>query len=263
MRAIAVAIFVLAAVEVFKSIYLGRKIHMSTVTGQQALTDLDTLFANLTAAIQQAANEFTALLQAIQNNNGVNPGAIETLVTQGQGLVANLNAAVAAAQAATNPAVVAITIAPNAVTMQVGTTQQFTASVTGSPNTGVTWQAQSGTIDANGLYTAPATAGTDVVTATSVADTTKSVTTSITINLPFTVGVTVDPATVTVARGQAQAFTASVTGSSNTAVTWSALSGTIDPSGNYTAPATPGTDTVTAISVADPSKSAAASVTVS
>ena len=63
------------------------------------------------------------------------------------------------------------------------------------------------------------------------------------------------------------AFTATVTNALDTSVTWSASLGTITPGGLYTAPSNTGntalTDTITATSVEDPTKSATASVTVS
>jgi hypothetical protein len=65
-------------------------------------------------------------------------------------------------------------VAPNFATVQTGQTQQFTSTVTGSSNTAVTWSARGGTISSTGLYTAPSTTGTYTVTATSVADSTKS-----------------------------------------------------------------------------------------
>src|SRR6185436_16635571 len=52
-------------------------------------------------------------------------------------------------------------------------TQQFTATVTGAGNTGVTWSVYppTGTISNSGLYTAPATVtSAQSVTVTSVAD---------------------------------------------------------------------------------------------
>jgi hypothetical protein len=61
----------------------------------------------------------------------------------------------------------------------------------------------------------------------------------------------VAPNFATVQTGQTQQFTSTVTGSSNTAVTWSARGGTISSTGLYTAPSTTGTYTVTATSVAD------------
>jgi len=81
--------------------------------------------------------------------------------------------------------------------------------------------------------------------------------------------VTISPDTATVQTGQTQQFTALVTGSSNTAVSWSVVEGdlwgTISGSGLYTAPTVlpiPAIATIKAISVADPSKNATATVTV-
>ena len=86
-------------------------------------------------------------------------------------------------------------------------------------------------------------------------------------NEPIAVGV--EPATATVALGQTQQFTATVTGTDNLAVTWSmdgeATHGTITASGLYSAPAgmpTPATITVRATSQEDGSKSGTATVTV-
>ena len=56
---------------------------------------------------------------------------------------------------------------------------------------------------------------------------------------PGSVSVTVSPNSVTVFRDATQAFTAKVTGTSNTAVTWSVLEGsggTINSAGVYTPP---------------------------
>jgi hypothetical protein len=87
------------------------------------------------------------------------------------------------------------------------------------------------------------------------------------------VAVTVTPASASITTGATQQFAASVTGSSNTAVTWTvsgagcsgAACGTISSAGLYTAPSTsptPSTVTVTATSASDTTKSASASVTV-
>src|SRR5208282_5881464 len=81
------------------------------------------------------------------------------------------------------------------------------------------------------------------------------------------VTVSVSPATATLHGGQTQQFTASVTNTSNTAVTWTispAGTGTINSSGLYTAPATISTQqtvTVTATSQASPTASASSTVT--
>ncbi len=77
------------------------------------------------------------------------------------------------------------------------------------------------------------------------------------------VTVSMSPASASVQAGDTQQFAASVTGTTNTGVTWSASGGTISSTGLYTAPAAAGTYTVTATSAADPAKSASAVVTVS
>jgi hypothetical protein len=77
--------------------------------------------------------------------------------------------------------------------------------------------------------------------------------------------IALSPATVSLTQSQTQAFTATVAGTSNTAVTWSLTPalGTISATGVYTAPASvvsAQTVTVTAASVADPAVSATATV---
>jgi endoglucanase len=80
------------------------------------------------------------------------------------------------------------------------------------------------------------------------------------------VNVSVSPTTATLNGGGTQQFVATVTGNSNTAVTWSLTGvGTLSSGGLYTAPATvvnTTTATVKATSVADTTKSASATVTI-
>lgn len=88
---------------------------------------------------------------------------------------------------------------------------------------------------------------------------------SLTISGSAGVAVSITPSTATLSNGQTAQFSATVTGSSNTAVTWSLNPpvGSLN-AGVYTAPASIGsaqTVTVTATSVADTSKSASAIVT--
>ncbi|HJW74006.1 MAG TPA: hypothetical protein VJ486_14365 [Geothrix sp.] len=83
---------------------------------------------------------------------------------------------------------------------------------------------------------------------------------------PPAVSVAITPAGASLWTGGTQAFQASVTGTSNQAVTWSVMEsggGTISGTGSYTAPATAGNYHVKAVSVADMTKSAQASVSVS
>ncbi len=86
------------------------------------------------------------------------------------------------------------------------------------------------------------------------------------------VSISIDPTATTLNAGQTKAFHAAVTNTKTTSLTWrvnqvaggSAANGTIDQSGNYTAPVsipTVNIVTVDAVSTADPTKIAAAKVT--
>lgn len=84
----------------------------------------------------------------------------------------------------TSNVVVAVTPG-NATNFSLGS-QQCTALVAGSDNQSVAWsvreQAAGGTISVGGLYTAPGTAGTFHVVATSAADTSQSATATVAVN---------------------------------------------------------------------------------
>src|SRR5690242_18370341 len=202
----------------------------------------------------------------------------------------------AATTSVTRP--ITVTVSPTVASVPVGQTQAFIGAVTGTPKTGLTWTLTQGgaactpgcgtispTSAASGApvtYTAPTTlpaSPTVTVTATAVADTTKSA--SATITITQGVSVSVSPTTATVVVGQAQGFTPTVTGTTTLGVTWTLSQGgaacspgcgTIAPAATtsgtpttYTAPATvpaiPNV-TITATSVADPTKSASATITV-
>jgi hypothetical protein len=172
---------------------------------------------------------------------------------------------------------VSISVAPNSMTLSAGQSVQFTAAVFGSTNTAVNWSLNpnTGSIN-NGFYTAPSnltSQQTITLTATSQADPTRTASAWLILRpIPNpippaqTVSISLWPWSASLNAGQSATFTASITGSSNTAVTWSLSPavGTI-VNGVYTAPATIASSqavTVTAASVADPTKTAAATVTV-
>ena len=139
-----------------------------------------------------------------------------------------------------------------------GGTQQFTATVTGADNLAVTWSVDSvrggnstdGTIANTGLYSAPQQSGTHVVTATSVADTTKSASATVTVSE----SVSISPSTSTIVTGATQQFQATVNGNTSTSVTWAvdgvnggnSSTGTISSAGLYTAPSQAGNHTISA-----------------
>jgi len=96
---------------------------------------------------------------------------------------------------------VAVSLTPTSAALFTGVTQQVTATVTGASDTGATYAitegASGGTITASGLYTAPATAGTYHIVATSHADPTRTATAVVTVVAPTAptapAGVTLTP----------------------------------------------------------------------
>jgi 6-phosphogluconolactonase (cycloisomerase 2 family) len=166
------------------------------------------------------------------------------------------------------PPAVTITLSPTSANVIAGGTQQFTATVTGSTNTAVTWTVSGpGTISTSGLYSAPASLTTPAsvtVKATAQADTTKSKTAAVSIPA---VSATIGPLTPSVILGAGQQFTSTVSNAVDTTVTWSIASGAgaVDASGMYTAPSTlttPASATVTVAPNADPTKAVSTTLTI-
>jgi hypothetical protein len=188
---------------------------------------------------------------------------------------------------------ITVVVSPASVSVQAGIgTQNFTATVQNDiQNKGVTWSlsgagcsgAACGTLSnvttTSVTYTAPAnqpTPNTATLMATSVSDTTKNYSTTITLIPP--VSVSIAPPSASVAVSMPQAFSATVQNDAqNKGVTWSlsgagcsgatcgTLSNVTTTSVTYTAPTSvpsPATVTVTATEVADTTKSAAAVVTI-
>ena len=162
---------------------------------------------------------------------------------------------------------VSVSVTPAAASLRASQIQQFTASANNTANTAVIWSLSPaiGTLS-NGLYAAPAnipTAESLTITATSVADPTKSSSATIALLPPVTVALM--PPSVSLNPSQTQQFTATVSNTANTGVTWSLVpaAGTIS-NGLYTAPSniiTSQTVSVIASSVVDPTKSSMATVT--
>lgn len=164
---------------------------------------------------------------------------------------------------------IAVSVLPETATVLPGGTINFTATVTGTANIGVTWsvvQVNGGTINSTtGVYTAPSANGTYTIKATSVVDTSKNDTATITVAAVVPVSVSLTPSSTSVNVNGTAHFNATVAGTSNTQVTFSVVEangGSITQNGDYTAPAAAGTYHVKATSVADSSKTATATVTV-
>jgi DNA-binding beta-propeller fold protein YncE len=101
------------------------------------------------------------------------------------------------------------------------------------------------------------------ITITAQVESTSAVASAV-VTLDSGVRISVTQPSCTIGTSEQFSFTAAVSGTSNQAATWTLTGvGTIDPnSGLYTAPATAGTATITATSVADPTESASATVTI-
>ncbi len=160
-----------------------------------------------------------------------------------------------------------VSIAQNLFTVLQDSSLTFTAAVSGTSNTAVTWSVQEGvaggTITSTGVYTAPKSAGTYHVVAVSQADPSKSATAEV---LVPAIAISVSPANPFVPANGTQLFKAVITGSLNVAVNWSVLEGapggTITAAGLYTAPAALGTYHVVGVAAADDKKSSMAVVIV-
>jgi len=162
--------------------------------------------------------------------------------------------------------------------VQVAGTQSFAASLANTTDNSVSWAVNGvaggnstvGTISSDGTYTAPSTFPASG--AVTIAATNSSVQGTAQVSF-VTPGLTVSPASASVQTGTTQALTATVTGTSNTAVTWQVngvvggnpTTGTISTTGLYTAPSSvpsSPTVTVTAISAADTAVTATSSLTI-
>ena len=162
-----------------------------------------------------------------------------------------------------------ISITPSTTVLNVGATQQFT--VAGQGNLAATWSVDGvaggnttvGTVNAQGLYTAPGQVGSHTVQASVSSRQSASASVSV-------FDISISPAGVVLAAGATQSFSASVQGLASTAVTWavdgdpggSSVAGTITPSGLYTAASVAGAHTITATSMENPAASGSTNLTV-
>jgi hypothetical protein len=173
---------------------------------------------------------------------------------------------------------ISVTVTPPSASVAANAKQQFGAVVNGSSNQSVTWgvngavggNSSVGFIDSvTGLYTAPAGVPSPAtVTVQATSQTTPAVTGTASVTItgpppPPPISVTISPTSASLRVGRILQFKVTVNNSANQSVTWSATAGTISASGLYTAPSSlpsPNPVTVKAVSVADKTKSATATV---
>jgi hypothetical protein len=117
------------------------------------------------------------------------------------------------------PPNVSVSVSPNTATVRAGLSQPFTATVTGTSNTNVTWQVNgvtgglptTGTISSTGVYTAPAilpSPNSVTIQAASAADSSAAGQSAVTLWNPTPVIASVSPTSVT-----AGSFSITITGS--------------------------------------------------
>ncbi|MFZ0637845.1 MAG: hypothetical protein WA755_07745 [Candidatus Acidiferrales bacterium] len=185
------------------------------------------------------------------------------------------------------PPIITVSIAPGTASVGTSLPQQFFASLSNTTNTNVNWTlsgtgcsgSSCGTLSsatANPVtYTGPTSIPSPAMvtlTATSVANNTSFATAAITVVTPA-VAVSLAPRGTSITETQTQAYTATVTGTLSTAVTWyvdgaqngNSTVGTLAVSGDtaiYSPPAATGQHTITVTSVADVTMSASALIAV-
>ena len=178
-------------------------------------------------------------------------------VVPGPGKIAWILLLLAAALPAS--AQISVSLSPKFACLLANQQQQFTATVTGTTNTGVKWQvdnvnggyAAGGYVTSSGLYTAPSSTGTHYVKAISLAN--QNYSTSTQVNIASGPAVSVLPTSAGVLAGGTQQFVPTVCGWTNPTITYAvdgiangnAAVGTVSPGGVYQAPAAAGTHTIT------------------
>ena len=144
----------------------------------------------------------------------------------------------------TQAGAVAVSVSPTSATVPSGGTQQFSAQVINSSNQAVTWSVTAGTVSSSGLLTAPVVSKdtTITLTATSVADNTKSA--SATITLTFAAStLSANPASlafgsIQVGRSANLSEALTNTGSSSITISQANMSGTAFSTSGLTLPVT-------------------------
>jgi hypothetical protein len=184
---------------------------------------------------------------------GSTAGSFRVIAVQQGGTLADTSAVTITAPVVT---LTSLTLSPASVSLQTGTTRQFSVAGTwsdGSTTTpAVTYSATGGTITAGGLYTAGSTAGSFRVIAVQQGGTLAD-TSAVTITVPVATltSLTLSPATASLQTGTTRQFSVAGTWSDGSttapAVTYSATGGTITAGGLYTAGSTAGSFRVIAV----------------
>ena len=161
---------------------------------------------------------------------------------------------------------VEISLDPSSLSMKVGEDKSLTATVKNAADTSVTWTSDNASVATveNGTVHA-VDAGTTVIKAQSIADTSKTASCTVTVTSnEENITITLDATSLSMKEGEEKTITATVTGTSDTSVTWSSSDSavaTIDSSGKIKA-LKKGEATITATSKASSGKTATCKVSV-
>ena len=197
-------------------------------------------------------------------------GTITVVATSTQNTSISGQATILVQGAAPPPTVTSVAITCNPAAIAPNATSRCTATVqgTGSYSSAVMWSANAGTVNPSGLFTAPATAGSVTVTATSTQNTAIFGQATILVEPPAppptVTSVSVSCSPITIAPNATSQCTATVqgTGGYSSAVTWSASAGKVSSSGLVTATASTGGITITATSTQNAAISGQATIMV-
>ena len=138
-------------------------------------TNLTPTFSGGTGAVDQG-------IGAVTSGTAFSSGALTAAKTFTLTVTNAAGATATAAVGVTLQSAGVAAISPAAPTLTVSTSTTFSSSVSGASNTGLTWSATAGTINAStGAFTAPASPGSVTITATSQADATATATTTVTV----------------------------------------------------------------------------------
>ena len=207
-----------------------------TGTGTGALTYA---WSEPSGNVQFSPNGTNASANTTATFSAAGTYTITLTVTDITGASASATASVTVTQTATD-----VWVSPNSAYVTPGGTQLFSAveeDQCGNPmatQPAFTWIDVSGTIDVNGNYTAPATAGSDTVTAADLVLTTVKGTANVTIAVPVApTAVTITVNTPQPITGTIASLSGSATGAAPLTYSWTDASGSVDFSPNYTSDA--------------------------
>jgi hypothetical protein len=147
-------------------------------------------------ALNTHAGSITGVPTAVGNNKFV-LSVLDSSNNERAFGAANISVAADRASSSRQPH---ITISPSSSTVSSRGTEQFTASITGTSDTAVSWSASAGTISSTGKFTAPAVNSDTAITVTATGANGNSLKAAATVNVTPIPALTIDTNTVSAAN---------------------------------------------------------------